>query len=92
MSRHCTLLAIPWFRDFYERNYSTLCESHDEMYAAAIGKLKADWYMVSDMWRMGRWFDYPMAIGTFLIVQLPWVWGEYLWKKWRNKYARNKVI
>lgn len=78
------MLNIPWFRDWFERMYGVLCEGHDFLYEQGQ-KLYGDWWMFCSMWSRGRWFDYPLAIGTIIFVQLPWVWVEYLWKKYRPK-------
>jgi hypothetical protein len=78
---HCTLPKIFRFKNWFEREYGDLCRVHDFMYASFSGKLRSDVQLFRFMWRLGRWHDYPMAIGAFLAVQLPWVWAEYLIKK-----------
>ena len=80
-SRHCTLLKIPYFRDWFERRYGGLCRAHDIDYYLAFGKLAADVRLFKGIARKGRWYDLPLAVGTIIAVQLPWVWIEYIYKK-----------
>lgn len=83
MARHCTLLKIPKFRDWFENRYGLLCAMHDADYDNK-DKFNGDIRLFKGMIYKKQPFDYIFATGTFIAVQLPWVWIEYLWKKYRN--------
>lgn len=80
MSRHCTMLKIPKFRDWYESRYGNLCEQHDIDYELGE-KWHGDKKLFTSIWFKNTLLDKVMAVLTFAAVQLPWVWVEYLWKK-----------
>jgi hypothetical protein len=88
--RHCTMPNIPFFRDWFERQYGNLCEMHDEEYVYGKCRLCADWRfmlgMIKQDWRNNKWnllFSIPaqpfIAI-AFLLNNLLYL-GEKLWNR-----------
>lgn len=75
----CTMPDIPWFKDWFNERFGDLCEAHDEAYAQRLCKICSDYWLAHGIADRGfLWLSFL----TFLAVQLPWVWAEYLWKKW----------
>jgi hypothetical protein len=76
MDRHCTMPNIPWFTPWYERTFGDLCQAHDLAYIDGRCKLCADWRFVRAIVARG-WYYAPLALATFLAVNLPQVWAKY---------------
>lgn len=76
--RYCTMPNIPYFRDWFEKNFGDLCEKHDKAYALNAEKLKpikadkikADFDFCKEVALRGYMF---MAVMSLLAFQLPWV-------------------
>lgn len=73
---------IPFFKEWFNGKFSDLCAEHDAEYAAGTCKLCSDYYLAAGI--AGRGYG-MLSILTFLAVQLPWVWGWYLWNKYNGK-------
>lgn len=81
MARYCTMLKIGNFRYWFEKRYGRLCEYHDMAYKRGV-KWEGDKALFKGIWNKGGLRDKSLATLTFVIVQMPWVWAEYLWKKY----------
>lgn len=74
MVRYCTMPNIPFFRDWYEKKFSSLCKQHDDDYETKKCKLCSDTKMVKAMYSKGY---YILGSLTFIAVNLPWVWYKF---------------
>lgn len=77
---------IPFFRNWFEDQFGDLCYMHDFKYKYALGKLEADVALSNQIRKRGHPI---LCVLTFLAVNLPWVWVEYLYKKYKNN-ERNR--
>jgi hypothetical protein len=63
--RHCTLPAIPWLRDWFEKKFGDLCQEHDHRYITRKCKFCSDWKLCLGMARRG----YPvLALLTYVLL------------------------
>lgn len=70
---------IPWFKTWFQNKFGELCEVHDAQYDEGKCKLCADYWLSGEI----AWRGYPfLSVCTFIAVQMPWVWLEYLYKKY----------
>jgi|GEM_PF-6267588 len=76
--RYCTVPKIGNLRNWYEKNFSDLCKTHDEDYQARRGYQWArDYDLAKGIWKRGK----PLtAVGTFLLTaSLGWLyWYDIL--------------
>jgi hypothetical protein len=65
---------IPWFRDWFEKQFTDLCAQHDWEYDNEGCKLCSDWRFVRAISIRGYWWLTPLV---FIAIQMPWVWISY---------------
>lgn len=80
--RYCTLPAIPWFRNWFEKKFHYECATHDSAYTHGKCKLCADYDFSTAIAGKG----YPLlSIAAFLAVNMPWVWWSWYKMKRKNR-------
>lgn len=73
----CTMPKIPWFRDWYNREFKDLCEAHDDAYRNKRPRKSADIQLMIGIAYRG----YPaLGIATYVSVRT-FGWINY----WRAK-------
>ena len=78
----CTLIKIPYFYSWYEREFKDLCKEHDIAYITRKhSKAKADYEFAKGLWERGHPF---IAVGSYAFVAT-FGWFYWLRRMWRNR-------